>query len=60
VGRNGVEVGGLRVVGQVSSGAARLVDQLLEEEMGALGTLDLEDGVEGVDPFASLQRIDVL
>src|SRR5258708_7615959 len=45
--RNRVEVGGLRAVRKVGARAARLVDELLEEEMRALRPLDLEHGLEG-------------
>ncbi len=45
---------------QVGAGAARLVDQLLEDEVRAFRPLDLEHGVEGVDPFAGFEGIDVL
>src|SRR5258706_15265381 len=58
--RNRVDVCGLRAIGEVGSRAARLVDQLLEEEMRAVRTFDFENGVERVDPFASFQWIDVL
>ncbi len=57
---NRVEIGGLRAVGEICSRAAGLVDQLLEDEVRAFGSLDLENGFERVDPFASLQGIDVL
>ena len=58
--RNRVEVRGVGAIGQVGAGPARLVDQLLEDEMRAIRTLDLEHGIERVDPFAGLEGIDVL
>jgi hypothetical protein len=53
--RNRVEVGGLRPIGQVGARTARLVDELLEEEMGAFRAFDFENGFERVDPLASFQ-----
>src|SRR6185437_6379490 len=55
-----VDVGGVRAVRKVGARTPRLVHELLEDEVRALGPLDLEDGVEGIDPLPCLERIDVL
>ena len=56
---NRVDVRGRRVERQVRAGAARLVDQPLEQEMRALGTFALEHRLERVEPFAGFLRVDV-
>ena len=53
-----VDVGGGGAVGQVHALAARLVDQRLDQEVGALGALVLEHRFERVEPLAGLVRID--
>jgi hypothetical protein len=60
VGRNRVDIRGLRAIGQIGAGAARLVDELFEDEVRAIRSFDLEHRIERVDPFAGLERIDVL
>src|SRR5438132_1248473 len=58
--RDRVDVRGLRAVRKVRAGAPRLVDELLEDEVRALGSFDLEHRFERIDPFPGFQRIDVL
>ena len=55
-----VEVSGVGPERQVSARAARVVDQLLEQIMRALGTMRLEDRVDGLQPLAGLARIKVV
>ena len=56
-GRDGVDVGGIGAVRKVSARAPRLLDQLLEDVVRALGTFMLQDSVEGVQPLVCLLRI---
>ncbi len=58
--RNGVDVRGGGAVGQVHPRVPRLVDEVLEEEVRALGAFDGENGFQRVDPFSGFQRVDVL
>jgi hypothetical protein len=58
--RDRVDVGGVRVVRQVRAGAARFLDERLEQEVRTLGSFDFENGVERVDPLAGFLRIYVL
>jgi hypothetical protein len=43
----------------VADFAPRRVEQLLEQIMGALGAFTLDDGIQGVEPLAGLDRIGV-
>ena len=57
VDRDRVDVRGVRREGQVGAGAARLVDQRLDQEMRALRALVGEHAVERVEPFPSFQGV---
>jgi hypothetical protein len=57
--RNRVDVCGVRRKRQVGARASRLVDQLLDQEMRAVGALGFEHAVERVEPFARFLRIDI-
>ena len=57
--RDGVQIGGVGAVGQIGARAPGLVDQAFEQEMGALDALVLQHGLERVEPFLSLLRIDI-
>jgi hypothetical protein len=57
--RNGVEVGGGRVERQEGAGPARLLDQRLEQEVRALGSLALQHRFEGFEPLAGFLRVHV-
>jgi hypothetical protein len=56
---DGVEIGGGRLVGQVRARAARLVDQPLDQVVGALRALARERGVERVEPLLGFLRVAV-
>ena len=58
--RNRIQVGRVRLVGQVRAGTARMVDQPLQQEMRALRSVDLQDGVDRFQPFLGLDGIDVV
>jgi hypothetical protein len=58
--RNRVDIRSLRAVGEIGARAASLVDELFEDEVRAIRSLDLEHRIKGVDPFAGLEGIDVL
>ena len=58
--RNGVDVGGLRLVRQVGAGAARHLDQLLEQEMRALGTFALEHRLERIEPLLGFEVVGIV
>jgi hypothetical protein len=49
---DGVEIGGVRGIRQVGPAAPRLVDESLDEEVGALGALALDHGFERLDPLS--------
>ena len=57
--RNRVDVRRGGVVGQIGAGPARLLDELLENVMGALRAFHVEDAVERLEPFLSLLWIDI-
>ena len=56
---DGVDVGGGGRVGQVRARAARLIDQPLDQVVGARGPLPLHRGVEALEPLPRLLGIDV-
>ena len=58
--RDGVDVRGVGRVRQVGAGAARLVDQLLEQEVRALGALALDHRLERVEPLLRLERVGIV
>ena len=58
-GRDRVDVGGVRTERKIRAGAARVVDQLLEQVVRALGALGLENRVDRLDPLACLDGIEV-
>ena len=60
VGRDGVDVGGVGRERHVDAGLARVVDQLLEQEVGALAAFGADDGRQGVEPFAGFLRVGVV
>ena len=55
--RNGVDVGGLGRVGQVDTGASRLVDQTFEQIMTAFDALYFNHRIEGVEPLLGFLRV---
>ena len=59
VDRDRVDVRGVRGERQVRAGAARLVDQLLDQEMRAVGAFGFEHAIERLEPFARFLRIDI-
>jgi hypothetical protein len=58
--RNGVDVARLRAERNVDAGAARGVDQALQQEMRALGAVDLENRVQRVEPFLGFGGVDIV
>ncbi len=58
--RDGVDVGGGGLERKVQAGAARVVDQRLEQVVRALRALALEHGVERLDPLAGLFGVGVV
>jgi hypothetical protein len=58
-GRDRVDVGGVRTERQVRARAARVVDELLEEIVGARGALGFQDRIDRFDPLACLDRVEV-
>ena len=57
--RDRIEVGGVGAVGQVGPGAPRLVDEPLQQEVGALHPLLLQHGLEGVQPLLCFLGVDI-
>src|SRR6185437_9131844 len=57
---NGVDVFGGRIERQVPAGTARLVHQLFEQEVRALGAFGADHGVDRFDPFAGFRRIGIV
>ena len=55
--RNRVDVGRIRRVRNERAASARALQQGLEQVMCALGTLDLDNGIKGVEPFAGFRRV---
>ena len=60
VGRDRVDVGGVGRERHVDAGLARLVDQLLEQEVGALAAFGGDDRRQRVEPLARFLRIGVV
>ena len=60
VGRDGVHVGGVGRERHVDAGLARMVDQLLEQEVGALAAFVADDGRQGIEPLAGFLGIGVV
>jgi hypothetical protein len=58
-GRDGVDVGGGGLVGQVDAGVAGQFDQALDQVVGALRPFLFDDGIEGVEPFLGFLRVRV-
>jgi hypothetical protein len=58
--RDGVDVGGVGRERHVDAGLARLVDQLREQEVGALAAFGGDDRRQGVEPLARFLRIGVV
>ncbi len=59
VGRNRVDISGIRRERQVCAGLARRIDQVFDQEMGAVGTFGGEHAGQGVQPFARFLGIGV-
>ena len=58
--RDGVDIGGGGAEGQIAAGLAHLADQLLQQELRAIDALVGDDALDGIEPFARLDRIDIL
>ncbi len=56
---DGIEVGGIRLEGQVGAGAAREVHQLLEQEVGAFRALRTHDRIDRFQPLLRFDGINV-
>ena len=59
-GRNGVDVGRVRLERQVRTGTAREIDDALEQVVCPLGSLRLQHGIDGFQPFARFGGIGVV
>ena len=59
-GRNGVDVRRVGFERQISAGAARVIDETIEQEVRALGAVRLEHGVDRLEPLLRLDGIEVL
>ena len=59
VGWNGIDVGGIGRERNVGSGTARLIDHLLKQEMGTLGTFTIDDRFQCIKPLGSFRWIDI-
>ena len=57
--RNGVQIGGLGLIGNVYAGAPRVVDQPLDEEMGALAAFQIDHRIQRIHPLAGFDCVDV-
>src|SRR5687767_11008692 len=53
--RDGVDVGRIRRERDMRAGAARLVDEALEQEMRTLGAFALEHGLQRFEPLLGLE-----
>jgi hypothetical protein len=60
VDRDRVEVRGVRRERHERTGAPRLVDQLLDQEMCAIGTFRRQHAVERIQPLPRFLRVDVV
>jgi hypothetical protein len=60
VGRDGVDVGGVGRERHVDAGLARVVDQLLEQEVGALAAFLPMTARQGVQPLAGFLRVRIV
>src|SRR5216117_3348485 len=58
--RDRVEVGRIEREGNVGLRTACLVDELLQQVMGALRTLAFENGLERIEPFLRFRRVGVV
>ena len=59
VGGDGVDVGGVGRIGQVGTGAAGLVHQVLDQEMGAFHALGFDYRRQGIQPFTGFLGIGI-
>ena len=59
-GGDGVDVGRVRLERQVRAAAAREIDDALEQVVCPLGSLRLQHGIDGFQPFARFGRIGVV
>jgi len=57
--RDGVKVSGVGRKRDVRAGTASLVDQLLQQVMGALRAFEFQHRVEGVEPLLGFLRVDI-
>ena len=57
--RDGVDVGRVRLERQVGAGAARVVDEPLEQEVRALRAVRLQHRVDGLEPFLRFDGIEI-
>src|SRR5262249_60542703 len=53
-------VGGVEREGDVGPGAPRLVDQFLQQIVGALGPLAMEDRLERIEPLLGFQSVGIV
>ena len=60
VGRDRVDVGGVGRERHVDAGLARLVDQLLEQEVGAVAAFGTDDRRQRVEPLAGFLGVGVV
>jgi len=59
LGGDGVYIGGVRRERNVGAASTRHLDHLLEQVMGALWPLPIDDGLECVEPLSCLKRVGV-
>ena len=58
--RDGIDIGRIGPERQIAAGAARMVDEALEQEVRACGALGPQHGINGFQPFARLDRVQIL
>src|SRR4051812_7119076 len=58
--RNRIDVRGLRSIGKIGAGAARLLDQFFQQVVRALRTFVLEHAFEGVEPLLGFLDIGIV
>ena len=60
IGLDGVHVAGVGRERQVNAVLPRMLQQLLQQKMGALGAFLVDDGGQRLHPFARFLRVDVI
>ena len=55
-----IQVSGIRAIGKIGAGPARVVDDSFDQEMRPFGSVRFEYRLDRLDPFTGFQRVLVL